>query len=455
MINCRGAFSVREVKAGEEICFIPTECMLSESICIRSPIGERLMGWVSENPDTFEKIASESKFPHADKIICMIVFMIEELFENGESSFWFPYLDSLPEQYSLPVCWSESDTDLLLKGTPLGFTILERKKWLNDIVGVIKEAGFFVSATYWNIETVTWAFASISSRAFPKSNAVASNTLDWITTTELCLYPILDMLNHKRNHKICWNMSENGVSFVAGENTCIGNEIFNNYGSKGNENLLANYGFVLEDNPENYFKLYLNIRNDDPEYDLKMRLLGDTKANSKMHMLFDDEHIPPELIRVTRLLVANPIEIQNIVTKRKEYTSKMSVRNEFTAISTLFTLVSEKLRIMMESSPQKDVCASSEACMSLIYRQGLIGILKKSLVNFQTYAKNLICTGVSLEVACRSIFFTLDCPMIEAEFLEAISAHMFDEDTLLILAAIKCGVILPVITCVVMESHLR
>ena len=53
------------------------------------------------------------------------------------------------------------------------------------------------------------------------------------------------MLNHKRNQKIDWLMSDNGVAFVSREPISAGSQVFNNYGAKGNENLLGSYGFVL------------------------------------------------------------------------------------------------------------------------------------------------------------------------------------------------------------------
>jgi hypothetical protein len=149
-------------------------------------------------------------------------------------------------------------------------------------------------------EEFLWAFCSITSRAFPKSDSSRQQNQtqeDWISLSEICLYPVLDMLNHKRNHKIEWIMSDEGVGFIAREPIEAGTEIFNNYGSKGNENLLGNYGFVLKENPEDYFKIVLNTNQDDDCLQLRQKKLK-IKSLSHIHLIFlDDKQISEKLLQ--------------------------------------------------------------------------------------------------------------------------------------------------------------
>ncbi|KAG1434641.1 hypothetical protein G6F57_021492 [Rhizopus arrhizus] len=73
-----------------------------------------------------------------------------------------------------------------------------------------------------------------SSRAFPYKLIDPSSTEE----SEV-LFPLVDALNHKPNTKITWSRSgdsETGsLTFVAGQEYQVGDEIFNNYGPKSNE----------------------------------------------------------------------------------------------------------------------------------------------------------------------------------------------------------------------------
>lgn len=82
-------------------------------------------------------------------------------------------------------------------------------------------------------EDFLWAHSMYSSRAFPYKLIDPSSTEE----SEV-LFPLVDALNHKPNTKITWSRSgdsETGsLTFVAGQEYQVGDEIFNNYGPKVN-----------------------------------------------------------------------------------------------------------------------------------------------------------------------------------------------------------------------------
>ncbi|GMI41810.1 hypothetical protein TeGR_g2186 [Tetraparma gracilis] len=76
------------------------------------------------------------------------------------------------------------------------------------------------------------------------------------------LLPFMDLLNHRRGAKIEWEKADSDdgrISFRASEDVRGGEEVFNNYGSKSNEELLMCYGFALRDNPDDAYRLKLGV----------------------------------------------------------------------------------------------------------------------------------------------------------------------------------------------------
>lgn len=70
----------------------------------------------------------------------------------------------------------------------------------------------------------------VSSRSFPY-RLVDSSAKEGSEA----MFPLLDSLNHKPNTKITWSTNNGSVSFVAGQEFKAGQEVFNNYGPKSNE----------------------------------------------------------------------------------------------------------------------------------------------------------------------------------------------------------------------------
>lgn len=72
-----------------------------------------------------------------------------------------------------------------------------------------------------------------------------------------CLLPALDMLNHHHDAAMLWRNDSNRLAFVTPRALSSGTQVYNNYGAKGNEELLAGYGFCLPDNPHDTLALQL------------------------------------------------------------------------------------------------------------------------------------------------------------------------------------------------------
>jgi len=63
------------------------------------------------------------------------------------------------------------------------------------------------------------------------------------------MFPLYDMLDHRPGHRITWEAGGGGIRFRCVGGIRAGEQIYNNYGPKGNQELLFTYGFAIEGNP--------------------------------------------------------------------------------------------------------------------------------------------------------------------------------------------------------------
>jgi hypothetical protein len=74
------------------------------------------------------------------------------------------------------------------------------------------------------------------------------------------LFPVVDILNHSVSAKVEWDFQPHtsfSLKLLEGETFTPGQELYNNYAPKQNDELLLGYGFCLEDNPIEQFPLKL------------------------------------------------------------------------------------------------------------------------------------------------------------------------------------------------------
>jgi hypothetical protein len=417
----REIVATKDVHEGDELCFIPTALLLSETHAKESIIGQSLIGKI-EHLDVFSE-----RYPHAVELICMAIFMVYEKVLNPESH-WKPYLDSLPLKYNLPICWDEKDWKLL-EGTNLFSATQKRKKWLRDVHEVVGPLLMTVFDRKLEYEELLWGYCSILSRAFPKARNDAGEDQaaesDWITLSEICMYPALDMLNHDRNAKIDWVPTKDGVSYIARQFFQKGKPLFLSYGPKGNENLLSNYGFVLQDNPEDYYKIFLNVRKEDPLYEKRIQIIERLQLKRDYMIFNNDERLSEPLELTTCILIANEVELEQLEQSSAYRTNRM----KFVMWHTLWCLMKQKLE---EINPIGGEFDKERTQLAMVYRNGQKMILEHAIRLVEQLAVELLRGD-----AKHCIVLSPDHPQLDKEYgsrciasYEALTQEQIDEDTL-------------------------
>ncbi|KAG1721847.1 hypothetical protein EDB19DRAFT_1898262 [Suillus lakei] len=184
-----------------------------------------------------------------------------------------PYLKSLPP------------ADALL--TPLQFTPFELEAFRGtNIYGATRDRQESWSAE-WNqcrtfihivnpdwAERYTWnkylmASTYISTHTFPSTLLSRSPTLQTTSSSYPFMLPGVDILNHSRGQPVSWCTSypegstearnnSATISIISHTTMLCGEEVFNNYGLKANDELILGYGFSLPRNPDDKLTLQLS-----------------------------------------------------------------------------------------------------------------------------------------------------------------------------------------------------
>ncbi|OUM60330.1 hypothetical protein PIROE2DRAFT_69739 [Piromyces sp. E2] len=434
----RYAVLKKDLKAGEVIASIPQSLIITQEIAEDSIIGRTITKYLENQPNEIKDLTLSGR-------IYLCSFLIYEKYETKEKSPFSRYLWTLPEEYDDPLWWTEEQIQLELDETNLSYYIKERRDLLKSEYNVIEEAckntDLFKSSNALTWKNFLWAYSSIYSRGFPsratRTKKAGDNKEDddinpnekasikdmiKVKTTEefsignpevekcnFCLWPGIDMLNHRRGQKITWKVENGMVHFITDEDLKAGNECFNNYGPKGNEEFLMGYGFCIENNPDDYCRVKVNTGMD-PLVDRKSKILVKLDNIFLLHFLHARDilvkkKLSDKLLNMVRVLVMNEWELTNYEKKINDIAEeelpearkslieeRISLRNEVVMLTTLNHLLQTKENKIVNSrkiniKKYPDIKANP---MATIYREGQLKLLKEARILVENKLKELL-----------------------------------------------------------------
>ncbi|KAK6505329.1 hypothetical protein TWF481_007235 [Arthrobotrys musiformis] len=342
--------------------------------------------------------------------------LCQHLLLKEQSQFW-PYIRLLPETFDTPLYFDDDEMERLA-GTNLGAgDVVSRKQlWTEEW-----ESGcqLLNDGDVENSQEYTWdlylrAATIYTSRSFPSklvgvagsapADKNASNPDD---TSFPVLIPLVDILNHKPNTKIIWEPTPTLFSLKIPETLPAGSQVFNNYGPKGNEELLMGYGFVIPDNPTDSLAMKFTISPRGQAAEIwEQRKLKQTwkevfhlKKSTDIdqdpkgpHSLENDW--PDALVDLFRILVANESEIDDLENGDPNATP-ISIRNELAVALGLKAAINQKLAAIRKydlslASP----AASYREKLADTYRKGqeeiIVSKIKKLESFLECYARDRI-----------------------------------------------------------------
>lgn len=286
-------------------------------------------------------------------------------------SFYEPYLSLLPKLSDInsPYCWT-SEQKSYIKGTNLGNSLkgnigqLVEEWW--QVINMLpqemaKPTEHFVNMKFYyefkfytdediynyfivdepkHIDNWTgfpsylWASLILKSRSFPAHllNGHADGEREF-KQDEAMLLPVIDLLNHNMGARVNWSVSQSvsGTSFnFKSDSATEGLQLYNNYGMKGNEELLLAYGFCIENNSADSaalkIKVPLELLPELESQGMRLPSVGDyttsvirtdeQPAHDNNYKQYEDgllffvtnDHLPDNLVQLFQFLVKNKWE---------------------------------------------------------------------------------------------------------------------------------------------------
>lgn len=245
----RGVHCLAEVQTGEQVLYVPRQYIMTSEVARESEIGRKLL---------------ESKVELRSKHSFLAAYLLVEK-ERGRESFWSPYIECLPQKYTtMPLFFDEPTLDLL-QGSLCLSKIAERINSLRQEYDNIRRA--VPEFNRFTLEDFMWARLVVITRIFGMS-------IDGQKTDGLV--PYADMLNHKRPRETQWSYEDAQHGFIISALQAIprGAQCYDSYGRKCNSRFFVNYGFALEDNPDNECVINVQLDPKDAGFVHKMRLLN-------------------------------------------------------------------------------------------------------------------------------------------------------------------------------------
>ena len=178
------------------------------------------------------------------------------------NSKWLFYFNFLPSNYNnFPIFFSESELKHL-KGTQFLTIVQNKKKEMKEDYDLLcSKIPYYSNYKYLDFCKVR---EIVSSRIFGVIIHGKKNDI---------IAPYADMLNHKRPRETHWTYDDKLDSFVVSAISDIkqSNEVFDSYGRKCNSRFLLNYGFTIENNEDNEYKINLELDESCPLFTEKKR----------------------------------------------------------------------------------------------------------------------------------------------------------------------------------------
>jgi hypothetical protein len=250
-----------------------------------------------------------------------------------------------------------------------------------------------VASLTYTSETLLWAATIFTSRAF-----ISTHILPERDTVPI-LFPVVDILNHSVSAMVEWDFRPHASFFLKlldGDSFAPGQELFNNYAPKQNDELLLGYGFCLEDNPIEQFPLKLAFPPLLQQYAEETRLFKPenvpfsmttdflvTDANKEQHFLRAPGHpfgrydncvpyfrgIPPYIVHFffIQTLLSIDIDITDVNIQRP------GVRITLKVLTQLHQAISQRAQTLPLSMPQ--VPHNDKQAFAKIYRDGQARII--------------------------------------------------------------------------------
>ena len=310
--NYRSLFASERLITKQNVVFIPEKCIITlknAKLC------------------DFVKTLSNTSIFSTHTLLGL--YLLEEKYKQ-QSSFFYPYIKLLPENYKSMPLFFDDETFQELKGSHCQTMLLSQRLSLhNEYKKIAQELQNKIC-----LDDFLWARTAVITRVFNCGKFVIEG-----------LVPISDMMNHSLSPNLGWEYDDDihGFKMTSLKPILKNMQLFDSYGPKCNSRYFINYGFTIPNNEvSNQVALFFdyvfckNFDNGFSGYDMTVNYLQ-TKQKSQfrfqvpaIHELCSDidKSLVQAMFGFLRCVVDN-----NILHLKTDFQNEANERKVFAIIS--------------------------------------------------------------------------------------------------------------------------
>eukprot|EP00168_Porphyra_purpurea_P001252 TRINITY_DN11581_c0_g1_i1.p2 TRINITY_DN11581_c0_g1~~TRINITY_DN11581_c0_g1_i1.p2 ORF type:complete len:429 (-),score=124.73 TRINITY_DN11581_c0_g1_i1:52-1338(-) len=366
-----GGVARADVKEGEALVRVPTSALVSLRD-VRTKVFADFTEWSNNHLEP------------------LMVWLILE--SGNENSPFSAYFGILPEEFpTMPIFWTAEELQELegtgLVGATAGTKAALEASFEHISTKLVQPNPTVFKAEAFTFERWLWAYCVCVSRSW---------TVVQEEQADLVLAPLADMLNHDVEASTL-QYSEDGshVLIAATRDYAKGDQLFASYGKKSNYDLLAMYGFVVEDNANDAMQINFQLNPGNLVQSIVEPLLRVADPNYKK-LFIGRNTLPVTLLRLFRLNVMDFSELEFV--DRALRGQAVSLANEVKA----FRAAIQSLAGMLKAYPttiEEDAALlarddiSDNVRAAVIVRKGQKEILRNNVLMIGKLWENILVSG--------------------------------------------------------------
>ncbi|EPY49382.1 lysine methyltransferase [Schizosaccharomyces cryophilus OY26] len=308
--------------------------------------------------------------------VVLYTFLALESLKASESK-WAAYIEYLPKRFNTPIYFDDADKQYL-KATNIEFAMQDRlHNWRHAYEDVLKLGSF--STNLFTFDLFIWAATVFTSRCF--SSGLINSKISKEDASPILL-PLIDSLNHKPRQPILWKTDVRdtmSIQLVSQNATSKGQQIFNNYGPKGNEELLLGVS-VHPDLP--YRKQKTSVLQQDSTFNLN-NLIFFFPKNADFSAF-------EKVLQCLTVVSASSLELKRILAHQAMFglsSYNSSLRGKIKSFEILLMYINSRLQLLLNNNPKQSPTNIRQQWAN-IYRKSQISILERSLEKVKDFMES-------------------------------------------------------------------
>ncbi|XP_064420919.1 actin-histidine N-methyltransferase [Latimeria chalumnae] len=252
-----GLKATRDIKAEELFLWIPRKLLMTVESAKNSVLGP---------------LYSQDRILQAMGNIALAFHLLCE--RANPSSFWMPYIKTLPTEYDTPLYFEEEEVQYLQSTQAIHDIFSQYKNTARQYAYFYKfiqthpNANKLPVKDSFTYDDYRWAVSSVMTR----QNQIPTEDGSRVT---LALIPLWDMCNHTNGLITTgYNLEDDRCECVALQDYKVGEQIYIFYGTRSNAEFVIHNGFFFDDNSHDRVKIKLGVSKSDRLYAMKAEALA-------------------------------------------------------------------------------------------------------------------------------------------------------------------------------------